>query len=210
MGIIASILKISGRLYFKKKAFFIIVLSGLSLGFSAFLTLFYYVSFEYSYDKFNTNADRIYRVQLERTYPDRVDLTAGVSAGVGPAMSETFPEVEEYTKLWGTKHLNNIIQNGDKSLEEEKLYFATKGFFKVFSFKFIKGDKETALIEPNSVVITKSFAKRLFGDEDPLGKSFIYHNPWNSLPLTVTGITEDPPVNSHLDYNVLVSLQIIK
>lgn len=145
------------------------------------------------------------RVQLERQYPDRLDLSAGVTAGVAPLMKESFPEVETYAKLWSTSHIRNIIQKEDLSIEVDKLYFASEDFFKVFSFPLINGDPITALEKPNSVVITKSTAKRIFGEVDPLGKTFIYHNPWEASSVVVTGVTEDPPENSHLKYNMLVS-----
>jgi putative ABC transport system permease protein len=154
--------------------------------------------------------DKIYRVQLERKYTDRVDLTAGVTAGVAPFMKEEFPEVQSFVKLWGTSHMRNIIRHGSLSIESEKLYFASEDFFRIFTFPLVSGNPETALANPNTAVITKSLAKKIFGENNPLGKTFIYHNSWEATNVEITGIVEDVPVNSHLKFDMLVSFKTLE
>jgi len=182
---------------------------GLSIGMAACLLILQYVLFETSYDKFHKNRDDIYRVRLDRIYPDRHDKSAGVTAAVGPTLKDEFIEVEDFTKLWGTKHLNNIISFGDKIFREEGLYFADSSFFNLFSYKLLKGDASTALAEPHRMVITQSIAKKYFGDADPVGKYLNYSNAWESDDFLVTGVIPNVPENTHLKFDILVSFKTL-
>ncbi len=182
---------------------------GLSLGMAACLLILQYVLFETSYDKFHKNSDDIYRVRLDRIYPDRHDKSAGVTAAVGPTLKEEFAEVEDFTKLWGTKHLNNIISLGDKIFREECLYFADSSFLNLFSYDLIEGDASTALAEPHRIVITQSIARKYFGEANPLGKYLNYSNAWESDDFLVTGVLPNIPQNTHLKFNILVSFKTL-
>lgn len=204
---IRNLWKIAVRSFLKRKFFFFIVVSGLCLGLSAFIMIRYYIWFETSYDTFHKDHERIFRVQLERTYPDRVDLSAGVTAGAGPLLKENFPTIEHFTKLWATKHLKNILEAGPTSLTSDKLYFADQHFFKVFSFS-LQGDT-SSLTAPNSVVISRDFATRMFGTTEVIGESLDYHSPWGTAPLKITGVVQDAPANSHIDFEVLVSFSTL-
>lgn len=112
-----------------------------------------YVLFETSYDKFHKNSDDLFRVRLDRIYPDRHDKSAGVTAAVGPTLKDEFIEVQAYTKLWGAKHLNNILFYGEKTFREERLYFADNSFLKIFSYNLLIGDVEVALANPHKILI---------------------------------------------------------
>ncbi len=176
---------------------------------AACLLILQYVLFETSYDKFLKNVDDIYRVRLDRIYPDRHDKSAGVTAAVGPTLKDEFIEVEDFTKLWGTKHLNNIISFGDKIFREEGLYFADSSFFNLFSYKLLKGNASTALAEPHRMVITQSIAKKYFGEADPVGKYLNYSNAWESDDFLVTGVLPNVPENTHLKFDILVSFKTL-
>lgn len=202
-------LKVAWRNALKSKTFSLINITGLAIGMAACLLIFQYVNFEQSYDRFHENEANIYRVELDRFYPDRVDKSAGVTAFVGPALKETYPEVQQFTKLWGTSHVNNILIFGEESVPENQLFYADEHFFEVFSYQLQSGDPATALAEPFSMVLTERLARKLFGDEDALGRSIEYAGGYGRDQYRITGIVKDVPENTHLKFNCLVSFQTL-
>lgn len=201
--------KVAWRNSLKSKAFSLINLAGLAIGLAVCLLIMQYVYFERSYDEFHENNPNIYRVQLDRTYPDRHDQSAGCTAFLGPALQERMPEIRDYTKLWGTSHVNNVLVYDNEAHLDDKLFYADNSFFKIFSFPMLEGNPETALAEPFSMVLTESSAKKIFGDASPIGKSIRYSGGFGTQQYQVTGIVEDPPENSHLRFNTLVSFQTL-
>ncbi|MCG6189818.1 ABC transporter permease [Maribellus maritimus] len=186
-------LKTTFRNLLRNRFYSAINIVGLSIGITACILIMLYVQFELSYDKFNEKADRIYRVNgLEVLNGDNYNLphTSPPLAGV---MKDEIPEVEEAVRL--THYWPMILEYKDKILNVSKTCFADPNFFKIFSTSFIYGDPSTALLDPYSVVLTETTAKRYFGNENPIGQTL---SRKNYTGFTVTGVIEDFPENSDI------------
>lgn len=196
-----SYFKIAWRNMVRNKVFSIINILGLAIGIAAALLILQYVAFELSYDRIHVKRDRIYRIDLDRYNNGKLGSQwAGGAFAAGNSFKNAFPEVEEYVKLVKKEPL--MMEHGDNSLKVEKTYFATPAFFAVFSYPLRAGDPTTVLTEPNTVVLSESVARKLFGQEDPVGKSVRQNK---SRDLKVTGIFKDLPVNTHLKADMLIS-----
>jgi len=186
----------------KHKVFSFINVFGLALGIAACLLLLQYVRLERSYDQFQSNGDRIYRVQQDRYNEGKLSTQwAAGAAGIGPDVKEAIPEVETFAKLY---HTSDVISYKDKKFREEKMYFANDAFLPMFSYKALKGQTKGALAEPNTAVITESAAKKYFGEEDPIGK-VISHN--KEQDYKINAVVEDLPFNTHLKFEILLSFE---
>jgi len=197
---IKNYLLIAFRNLKKNKVFSFINIFGLAVGMAAGLLIIQYVSFELSFDTFQTKKDRVFRVTQDRY--DRGKLAtqwAGGAFGAGNAFKANFPQVEDFVKVVGTGSILAI--NNDRKLTLEKTYFAGPSFFNIFSYPLISGDPKTALQEVNSVVITETVAKKLFGTVDAVGKTFKY----DVNLMKVTGVMKDYPDNTHFRSDVLIS-----
>jgi putative ABC transport system permease protein len=180
---------------------------GLSIGMAACLLILEFVSFELSYDRFNKNANDIYRVTNDRFQKGKLVQHGTITySAVGPAMKADFPEVINYTRMepMGTQ----ILSTNDKKYEVKNSIAADNEFLSVFSYPLIVGDPKTALKEPNNIVLTETLARKIFSvrDEDYsalLGKTLQIAR--DSLPYKITGICKDPAENSHLQFEILAS-----
>jgi putative ABC transport system permease protein len=197
---IKNYLKIAWRNLFKYKGFSFINITGLALGMASCLLILQYVRVERSYDTFQKDGDRIYRLKQDR-YDQGVLTTewAAGTAGIAQAVKNECPEIEDVTKIVKSRA---VTAYKDKVFREDKLYYVYDNFLTFFSCKVIKGDAKTALKDPFSIVLTQSTAKRYFGDEDPIGKTIIRNQQKGTF--NVTAVIEDPPVNTHFYYNALL------
>jgi putative ABC transport system permease protein len=199
-----NLMKVAFRNIWKKKLFSLINIVGLSIGIACFFLIIINVRHEFSYDKFQKNGDRIYRVALERIYPDNVIFYAIIPYSIGDAMVTDFPEIEQMTRILDNRN-PVMLRYQDKSYEEEEIFFVEPNFFDMFSIPLIKGTPETIFSTPNSMVMTKDTALKYFGDEDPIGK-------YISTPqgqVLVSGICENIPSNSHMEFDLLLPLSLI-
>ena len=191
----------------KHKFFSIINIFGLTVGITSCLLIFIYVSDEVCYDQFHVNAKNIYRVGLHGKIAGQEVFTSNSSLPVGPAMTAEIPGVEAMTRVNPIARGSGVLfKNEEKIFTERFVHYADSNFFKFFSFKLIEGDKETALNEPNSVVITQAIAKKYF-DGDALGKTLVIGN--DKKVFKVTGIAEEAPSNSHIHFNAILSYNTI-
>ena len=196
---IKNYLKTAFRNLGKNKLYSGINIIGLTAGLAACLLIGVFIIHELSYDKFNTNADKIVRVTMEYSKAGTVNYTATTGTKVGPQFKRTFPAVEEFARTFLS---HGIIKYGDKVFDEQRVLFADDPFFKIFSFKLVEGDASTALDAPNKIVLTRSMAKKYFGN-DPSS----YLNAINKTitgfgkELTVSGICEDAPQNSQIKFD---------
>jgi putative ABC transport system permease protein len=184
----------------RNKAFTAINILGLVMGMTAFILIGQYVIHETSYDRFWKGYDRVYRLQLDRY--NNGELTtrwAAGAAGIGPDMQDNLPEVACHVRF---RDANSLLSNGDIFFKEEKVFFASKDFFKVFGYPLVAGDS-TALDGLNKIVISESLAKKYFGNEDPMGKAL---RNGGRRDYVVTGIFKDLPDNSHMKVNALLSM----
>ena len=174
---------------------------GLVLGLSAFLYIVTYVSYETNYDNFHTKADRTFRCVCFAKMGETLDNIPRSEVPLAAAIKNDLPEVEVATRLYV---LSNIYtQHKKKKFIENEIWYAEANVFDVFDFSIIEGNKATVLSKPNSILLTRKTAQKYFGNENPLGKSIILGN--NKVNYEVTGILDDLPYNSHLQFDFLAS-----
>ncbi|WP_268847156.1 ABC transporter permease [Flavobacterium aestivum] len=202
-------LKLAWRTLIKNKYFTLINITGLGIGIASCLFIVQYVFFESDFDVFHKDSDLIYRVTQSRSENNvLVENSAMNFSAVGPTIKRYFPEIEAATSISKQDCIVSVESSfGDvKSYKENEVYFVDKSFLDVFDFPILRGDKK-ALKQPNSILLTKSLAEKLFGKEDPIGKTvrIVNFNQGTNLELVTRAILEDVPANSHLKFNCLIT-----
>lgn len=193
----------------KNKVFSFINIMGLAVGIAASLIIFKYISFETSYDNFHEKADRIYRVQYEKISQDSHDKSAGLAAGAGPDLTTTYPEIEAFSKIWGTDHMSNVVEFSNQQFNMKELFYADDNFFEFFSFELLHGDRDKVLEDANALVISESEALRFFGRTDVVGETFELNNFWGNQKGEITGVFKDLPQNTHFQIEALISFKTL-
>jgi putative ABC transport system permease protein len=178
----------------KHKLYSAINIFGLTVGLAACLLIGVYINHELGYDEFNVNADRIVRATMEYKNSGTVNFTANTGTKPGPQFKRTFPSIEEYVRTYIT---HRVIKNGDKVFDESNVLYADQPFFKIFSFPIIEGNAATALNAPDKIVITKSMAKKYFGNQDAINKTLSI----GDKDFRVSAICEDVPQNSQIKFD---------
>lgn len=190
----------------KRKGFSFINVFGLAIGMASALLILTYVTFEFSFDKMHRQHDRIFRVQS--TFHEgevQTDYWATSSFGYGSAMKENLTGIEDYTRVGSILQPEQIVKYGELTLRENQVAYADPGFFRLFDYALLKGDRKTCLSMPRQVVITERIAQKYFKDEEPLGKILIFNSNIGRVACEVTGVIEEMPSNSHVHYNFLIS-----
>ena len=190
----------------KRKKFSFINIFGLAIGMASALLMLTYVTFEFSFDKMHTKYAHIYRVQS--TFHEGEVLTdywATSSFGYASAMKENLAGIEDYTRIATHLQPEQIVKYGELTLRENQIAYADPGFFRLFDFELLKGDKKTCLSMPRQVVITERIARKYFKDEDPICKILIFTGTYDKVSCEVTGVMKEMPSNSHIHYNFLIS-----
>lgn len=206
---IKSFFTLTIRNLLKRKVYSFINIFGLAIGVAVCLVILKYVDFEMSYDRFHKNAERIYRSTTSYYQSGEFRGTNVVSGYArGPAMLADIPEVKTYVRthpMYGGAVAAYKREDGDATIfREEKMQFADSTFFDVFTYRAWQGDLNTALDQPNSVVITKSVADKYFKrDEDPLGKTLQISGGWSDGDYEITAILDEVPENSHFTFDFL-------
>jgi len=196
-------IKTAFRSLIKQKVYTGINVIGLAVSITASLLIVLYVKHELSYDKFFPGADRIFKMVLERKYPNHVTHYSVVPHSFAKAMQQDFPEVEGTLHLFGPNK-NSVItykvsDTEIKTFEEDYFLQSDSSFFNFFDLDLVKGDKSTALTSPNQVIISETTAKKYFGNDDPIGK--ILGGDFGEVK--VTGVFKDLSDNSHLRFDFL-------
>jgi len=197
--------KISFRNMLRHKAYAGINIAGLSIGIACFLLIFTYVQDELSYDRYHEHADEIYKVVVERyNKTGEVARVFGYASPMhGKVLREDFSQVVNAVRFdqWNFP----IIRFGDKQFNENFFNYVEPSIFDIFSFKFLEGSQQGALVDPFTVVITQSTAKKYFGDDPALGKIIQYEDNGNKRDFQIVGVIEDFPEHSSMSYNFLAS-----
>jgi putative ABC transport system permease protein len=201
---IKNYFKIAFRNLWKNKVFSFINIMGLTVGMTACFLIFLYVKFELSYDSFHSKADRIYRVVSDIKTPTEVLHASGPAWAVAPNAKDEFPEVESFVRITND---NVLVKKGDIKFQEEHAAWADSALFHVFDFKLLKGNPNTALKEPFSIVFSETAAKKYFGKADPMGQTLLITG--DKLPAKVTGIMKDIPENSQIKADMFLSMTTI-
>ncbi|MDH4272745.1 MAG: ABC transporter permease, partial [Candidatus Aminicenantes bacterium] len=193
-------LKITYRNFKRQKLYTVINLAGLAVGMACFILIMTYVHFETGYDSFHEHAGRIYRLTMAGTL-SRQDFNLATSNGaIAPDLMRELPEIESVVRL--RQRYRTPVEYGDKLFFEQGILWADATAFDVFSYRLLKGDPGTALAAPFSAVLTRETAERYFGHEDPVGKVLRINH---AQDYAVTGVVENPPGDSHLDFDMLFS-----
>jgi putative ABC transport system permease protein len=203
---IKNYLRVVFRNLAKNKAFSFINIVGLAVGMAACLLIMQYVSFELSYDNFHTKGDRLYRINQDRYTGGKLSTVwaAGASAAA-PAFKAAFPdEIEDYTKLVSTGQA--LVSHGDQKYVIKNNFLVSGNFFKLFSYRLLQGDVNTALTEPKSMVLTESVAKQLFHGANAMGQTVTLMGQ----AMKITGIMQDLPANTHINFDVIESYATLK
>jgi putative ABC transport system permease protein len=201
-----SYLKIATRNIIREKGYAFINIAGLAVGMACFILIVLWVRDELSYDKFHLNAHRLCLVTDYEKYADGDELYFSVNPPeLAPTLISEYPEIvhgARYRPMGGM-----IVRSGGNSFSEDKLTFADPSFLSMFSFSFVKGEPKQALFSPKSVVITERAAAKYFGDENPIGKTLRVDD---RVDLTVTGIIQNVPGNSHLQFDLVAPFGTVK
>ena len=198
-----SYLTISTRTLLRQKLFTTINILGLAIGLASFLLISEYVRFEESYDRFFTNADRIYRLSTVQRVNGEVGVKDAMTYHPAPkVLKDELPEVKEATVTYKFEEL--ILRQNESVIQEKQAIAADSNFFKVFDYRIVQGSPETMLTKPYSLVLTESKAAFYFGDQDPLGQTIEVLGEFNRS-FKVTGVIQDVPENTHYKFDMLVS-----
>ncbi|MFC2158587.1 ABC transporter permease [Acidobacteriota bacterium] len=195
-------IKIALRNIKKNRGISFINIAGLAIGMAVCILILLYVRSELSFDAFHEHSDRVYRIQRSFIAPDGSERMAfsTLAPSFVPLLEENFPEIERAVRMWGNG--NHTVTIEDRNYIESRFFYAEEDIFKVFTLPLLKGDSDTALKNPHSVVLSRSMSEKFFGDEDPIGKSLKVDN---NFLCTVTGVMEDSPQNTHLHIDILGS-----
>lgn len=199
---IESYFKIAWRNLLKSKLFSLINIFGLAVGLAAFWLILLFVSYEFSFDRFHENHDSIYRVVQNASWSTGAMHVPITSAPFAPALLDHYPEIEAAIRI--NPEGGGVINYNNNRLIVNDIYFVDSNFFDVFSFELIHGDPSSVLTKPQSIVISNTLATNLFGDpSSAVGRVLYFENDFQNI---VTGVMEDVPNNSHLQFSALRSL----
>ncbi|MEX1241919.1 MAG: FtsX-like permease family protein, partial [Cyclobacteriaceae bacterium] len=198
-------LKTAFRHILKSKVNFLFKLGGLTLALSGLLVIVLYVSYHLSFDKYHEDYENIYRVNARWMENGSLASYAIVPTAVGPALKEAFPEIRSFARVGYSTYY--LIKYKERSFRIHGFVNADSTVFDVLTFDFIRGDRH-ALDNPRSIVLTKSLALQIFGDEDPMNKTISFTDR-SDQAYQVSAIIADPPAHSHLEVRALLSLHAL-
>jgi len=193
----------------KSKIYSAINITGLAIGLACFILIMIFIKHELSFDTFHENIDRIYR-PVEIQYPPGVG-TQHVAVTMGPlapALNQDFPEIDKAARIF---RLGTILMNKEDIRHyEEEFVFADPQLFDIFTLPLISGNPESLLKEPNSLVISETIAQKYFGDTNPIGQILTGQHYWGKDDFIISGVMEDYPENSHLNFDIISSYTLIE
>lgn len=193
------------RNLWKSRFFSLINILGLALGIACFLFIIIFVKDELSYDSYHENAGRLYRMHfLGKLFGQEIDI-ATVGDPWGPLLVSEYPAVEQQFRIRETGA--HLVHYGEQAYREEHTAFADSTLFSLFSLHLLSGNPQTALAEPNSVVVSSDVARKYFGEEEPMGKMLIFDD---KNAYRVTGVMEPIPHNTHFNYDLLISMATLE
>ena len=199
--------KTGWRVLVRQKWYALVNGLGLAIGMTCFILISLYVSDEVNYDRFHRNAGRIYRLLEFIEEEDRGEHSSSNPFPTGPTLAADFPHlIESQVRFFDWQLPSLTLQYEDNKFNESGIYFVDSTVFQVFDYPLLAGDPEKALSKPNAIVVTREFARKYFGSEDPMGKTIKYEG---QIPLSVTGVFADLPEQSHIQFDALVSLQTV-
>ena len=197
---VKNYLKIAFRNLWKHRAYAFINVSGLAVGMACCLLIVLYIQDELRYDRHHEKADEIYRVWMDVKAPGAEFELASTMAPLGPALVADVPEVVQAARV--SMGGERLVAHGEKRFYEEGFYFADSTIFDVFTYPLLRGNPQTALQAPFSVVLTEEAARKYFGEEDPMGQVLTLGNEYD---FEITGILAPLPSYTHFKFDFLAS-----
>lgn len=201
-----NLIKIAFRNLRKEKVYSAINVLGLTIGITCSLFLYLYIQDELSYDRYHADADNIYRIVSNIKEPDNAFTWAVVQMPLAEELRDNYPEVKNVTRFNGIGR--SLYKLGNRQFYESDFYYADSTVFDMFSYEFLSGDAGTALDLPNSIVITEKIARKYF--DNPLtALNQTLRGEGDNTDYKVTGVIKDVPLNSHLRFDALISMNTL-
>jgi putative ABC transport system permease protein len=194
-----NLIKTAVRHILKHFGYSMLNILGLTLGISSALFLIIYVSDEVSYDRYHEKADRIYRVSTTITEPDDQFTWTVAQIPFGPQVVLDYPEVQAFVRFINMPR--SLYKYEDKEFNEENFFYVDSTLFDIFTYKVLKGEVKSALLEPKKIVLTEKIANKYFGKNDPIGKTLTT----GTDTYEVTGVIQNVPTNSHFRFDAVAS-----
>jgi putative ABC transport system permease protein len=201
---IKNYVKTAFRSLMKNKGFTAINVLGLALGLATCLLIVFYVFDELSYDRYNVNAGRIFRIDEAIKFGGNANTYAVAPPNLAAALKSDFPEVEQVVRFrpqWGFQ-----VKKGDQNIPEGKMVYADPSLFSVFTLPMISGSAATALQEPHTVVITERAAQKYFNSTNVVGRIFTFND---TALYKITGVIKNIPKQSHFDFDFFLSMSTL-
>ncbi|MGF1587481.1 MAG: FtsX-like permease family protein [Bacteroidales bacterium] len=195
------------RIFRKKTLFSLVNIAGLAIGLAASIMIWLWVSDELSYDRFHENSGRIYRVERNINTDGIWTQTPVISPPVGVQIADDYPMVESFTRL---AYNDVLIEDRNKNLARERMYYADSSFFKIFSFRVISGNPENCLRDSYTIALSRTLATKYFGNDPRPGGVLNVNANGSVRPYTVTAIYEDFPHNSHIQSGMIGSFPTLE
>ena len=199
---IKNYLKTAFRSLLRNKGFTFINVFGLALGLATVLLIVLYVVDELSYDRYNNNHDRIYRVNTDLKYGSNETAFAITAPPVADALVKEFPEVERSMRIGAGENFR--FKKGNEIIEEKNVFYCSDGIFDIFTLPMLQGNPKTALTEPGTLVISRNIALKYFNTIDALGRTLFLVS--DSSAHKITGVMENMPVQSHFRADIFCAL----
>lgn len=193
--------KIAFRNLIKFKIYSFVNIAGLAIGMACCILILLWSLSEFTVDRFHELGDRLYVVGGNAHFGERIVTGPGTPPALGPALEIEYPEIVKTARF--TQAGSLVLSANNKSIREN-CHATDQNFFEMFSFPLLRGDKTTALVKPNAIVLTEETAKKFFGDDDPLGKNINIEGRYN---FTVTGVLKSLPSNTTFRFNVLLPFE---
>ena len=203
---IKNYFKIAFRNLWKNKGYSAINIFGLAIGLATCLLITLYITDELSYDRYNKNAARIYRINSDIRFGGGDLHMTQTSDMMGPLLKKDYPQVEDYARIYASDG-EKLIKKGPDFITEPNVCNVDSTFFRIFTLPAIEGDTKTALDEPNTVVVTESTAKKYFGSTNVLGKIIEVKNGETIVPYKITAVIKNIPKESHFNFDFLFSMK---
>jgi len=205
LSMLQNYFKVGFRNLARHKAFSFINVFGLTIGLTCFMLIASFIYDELSYDKYPLQSKNIYRVGLQLAQNGGIDEYPSVDIAVAGGIKSTFPEVLDFTRISGPS--SDYVRNGDDNILEKSIALVDSNFLEFFSLPLVEGKSHDALSEPNSVVISKTFAQKYFGNKSALGEMMTFRR-WGLLK--VTGVFDEIPDQSHFHFQAVISMHTAK
>lgn len=193
----------------RAKGFSLLNIAGLAVGLAVCLLILLFVRAETGYDAYHEHVDRIYRIQNASLNADgsiRGEF-ATLAPSFAPFLRNDFPEIERLARTWNPS--GTVVKSGDRTFTEERFFFAEPEILDILTLPFVQGDPATALADVGSIVLSRTTARKYFGDTNAIGRSLILPSR-NNMEFRVTGVMEDVPYNSHIHFDFLASYITLK